>query len=145
MGYIFWNITQCSLMIFNRPFGRICSFHLQDRIRQVINQRKVGISMALLLPASCWLLMSLILLPWRWKLYIVPKSRLTFNRLYADISQKIEFFITTAFRTLNTTSVTLSFRGYVFCSWKLTEVQRLEFYWQNEDKWNTWNSYVLEL
>jgi hypothetical protein len=53
------------------------------------------------LPASCWFLAWLTLQPCRWRLCVPPKCRLTFNRLYGFISQKIKLFITTAVRTSN--------------------------------------------
>jgi hypothetical protein len=41
--------------------------------------------------------------PWRWKRYVPPKPRLTFNGLHGVISRKIEFFIITAARTSHPT------------------------------------------
>jgi hypothetical protein len=40
---------------------------------------------------------------WRWRQYVPPKLRLTFNGLHGVISQKIVLFITTAVRTSNPT------------------------------------------
>jgi hypothetical protein len=54
-----------------------------------------------LLPASSWFLAWLILRPWRWRRYVRPKRRLTFNGLHGVISQQTEHFITTAVRTSN--------------------------------------------
>jgi hypothetical protein len=34
-----------------------------------------------------------ILQPWRWKWYVFPKHRLTFNELYCDVSQKTDIFM----------------------------------------------------
>jgi hypothetical protein len=51
-----------------------------------------------------WFLARLILLPWRWRRYVPPKRRLTFNGLHCVISQKIALFITTTVRTSNPTS-----------------------------------------
>jgi hypothetical protein len=56
MGYIFWNITQCSLLKVNRRFEGICSFYLQGRISQVINLKEVRIGMAVLV--TCLMLVS---------------------------------------------------------------------------------------
>jgi hypothetical protein len=40
--------------------------------------------------AACFALVSLILRLWRWRRYVPPKRRLTFNGLYDVISQKVE-------------------------------------------------------
>jgi hypothetical protein len=45
----------------------------------------------------------LVLRPWRWRRYVPPKRRLTFNVLHGVIYQKIELFITTAVGTSNPT------------------------------------------
>jgi hypothetical protein len=47
---------------------------------------------------SRWFLARLIL-PWRWSRYVPPKRRLTMNGLHGVISQKIELFKMTAFKT----------------------------------------------
>jgi hypothetical protein len=39
---------------------------------------------------SRWFLALLILRPWRWRRYVVPKSRLTFSGLHGVISQETE-------------------------------------------------------
>jgi hypothetical protein len=49
--------------------------------------------------------------PWRGRRHVPPKRRLTFNGLHGYISQKTEFFITTAVRTSNTTQIHLYFNG----------------------------------
>jgi hypothetical protein len=49
---------------------------------------------------------ALILLSWRWRWYISPKRRLTFNGLHDVISQKTVLFITTAVTTSNPRSLT---------------------------------------
>jgi hypothetical protein len=41
---------------------------------------------------SRWFLAWIILRYWRWRLYVSPKHRLTFNGLHGVISQKISFF-----------------------------------------------------
>jgi hypothetical protein len=48
----------------------------------------------------------LLLRPLPWMGHVLPKSRLTFNRLHCVIFQKIELFITTAVSTSNPTYVT---------------------------------------
>jgi hypothetical protein len=40
-----------------------------------------------LLPASCWCLAWLTIQPWRWRRHVLPKRRLTFNRLHGATSQ----------------------------------------------------------
>jgi hypothetical protein len=89
-------ITPCSLLKFNRRFGETYHLHLQGRrISRARNQRE-----------SRWQaghLARLILPPWRWRRYVLPKRRLIFNRLQGVISQKMVLFITTAVRTSNPT------------------------------------------
>jgi hypothetical protein len=70
--------------------------HLQDRrISRARNQTRH------LLPH--WFLTRIILRPWRWKRYIPPKRKFTFNGLNSLICQKIVLFITTIVRTSNPT------------------------------------------
>jgi hypothetical protein len=57
-----------------------------------------------LVPASRWFDVWLILRPWKRRRQVPPRSRLIFNGLHGVISQKTEFFITTAVRTSNTTT-----------------------------------------
>jgi hypothetical protein len=57
-----------------------------------------------LLPASGCFIAWLTLGPWRWRWYVTPKRRLTFNGIYGVISQKIGLFITSALRTSNPTT-----------------------------------------
>jgi hypothetical protein len=76
----FWSITLCSPLKANRCFGGTGS--------------------------ACYLLSGwypdwLIVRPWRRRRHVLPKRRLTFNRLHCVISQKTEFFITTDVRTSN--------------------------------------------
>jgi hypothetical protein len=52
---------------------------------------------------SRWFLAQFILRPWRWRRYVPPKCRLTFNELHDIISQKTVLFITTAVWTSNPT------------------------------------------
>jgi hypothetical protein len=56
-----------------------------------------------------WFNARFILRPWRWRRYIPPKCRLTFNGLHGVISQKMALFITTAVRTSNPTFVSERF------------------------------------
>jgi hypothetical protein len=74
---IFWDITPCSPLRVNRLFGVTC--HLLSR----------------------WFLAQLIYRPWRWKLYVLPKRRFTFNGLHGIISQKMLLFITITAGTSN--------------------------------------------
>jgi hypothetical protein len=52
--------------------------------------------------AACRWYLAPLIRPWRWRRYVPPKRRLTFNRLHGVISQKTELFITTGVRTTNT-------------------------------------------
>jgi hypothetical protein len=56
---------------------------------------------------SCWFLACLSLRTWRWRRHVPPKRWSVFNELHVVISQKTEFFITTAVRTSNTASVSV--------------------------------------
>jgi hypothetical protein len=58
-----------------------------------------------LLPASCWFYAWNSLHPWRWRWHVPPKCRLIFNRLHGIIPQKVELFVTTVVRTLNTQNI----------------------------------------
>jgi hypothetical protein len=58
---------------------------------------------SLLLPASCWFLGRLTLLPCRWMQYVPLKCQLTSARLHSVISQKIELFIVATVKTWNAT------------------------------------------
>jgi hypothetical protein len=55
---------------------------------------------AYLLPGICFTIdfTWLILRPWRWRRHVLPKYLFTFNALHGVITQKREFFITTAVR-----------------------------------------------
>jgi hypothetical protein len=88
---IFWDIMRRSPLKVNRRFGGTCRLHFQGRrISRARNQCE-----------SRW--QAELLLPFRWKLYVPLKRRLTFNGLHGVISQKIEPFITTGVRTSNPT------------------------------------------
>jgi hypothetical protein len=91
----------CSPLKLNRRFGGTYGLHIQSWwIRRARNQ-----------PESKW--QESVLRPWRWRRYILPKSRLIFNGLYGVVSQKILLFITTAVRTSNPTYLTLFGRCFV--------------------------------
>jgi hypothetical protein len=76
---IFWDITPCSALKVNWPFGGTCRLDLLPR----------------------WFLPRFILLPWRWRRHVPLKRRVTCNGLHGVISQKIVLFITTTVRTSN--------------------------------------------
>jgi hypothetical protein len=72
---IFWDITLCSPLNVNRRFGGTYRLHLQGRrISWARNQQSSACHLL-----SYWFLTRLILRPWRWRRYIPPKRRLTFN------------------------------------------------------------------
>jgi hypothetical protein len=78
---IFWDITPCSPLKVNRRFRGISS---ESKNRP---NRKPASS-------TCYLLQDwLIFRPRKWKRYVSPKRRLTFNGLYGIISQKTETLI----------------------------------------------------
>jgi hypothetical protein len=70
---VFWDITLCSSLKFNRRFRGTCRLHIK----------------------ICWLSISrlflawLILRTWRWKRYVSPKRWLAFNGLLVVISYEI--------------------------------------------------------
>jgi hypothetical protein len=85
---IFWDIRPCSPLSVNRRIGGTYRLYLQGRkISWARNQRESRC----LLPTH-WFLAQLFLRTWRWRRYIPPKRRLTFNGLYGVISQKIVIF-----------------------------------------------------
>jgi hypothetical protein len=85
---IFWDITLCSLLNFNRRFRGTYLLRLQGRtIHQARNQLSF-------LRTSCWISVWFILQSCKWRLYVPPKRRLEFKILHGFISQKIERFIT---------------------------------------------------
>jgi hypothetical protein len=71
---IFWDITPCSPLKVNRRFGRIYRLQLQSFSCHLLPR---------------WFLARLILRPWRWRVYVPLKRRLTFNGLHGVITQKI--------------------------------------------------------
>jgi hypothetical protein len=79
---IFWDIMPWNPFKANRRFGGTYSLRLHGRrISRARNQ-----------------------LQNKWRRYVPPKRRLTFNRLHDAISQKVVRFITTAVRTSNPTT-----------------------------------------
>jgi hypothetical protein len=71
---------------------------LNSFLNQRRNQHQAG-GRQLALPATCFMLVSwLILRPWRWRRHVPPKRPMTFTWLH-DIFQKIKLFITTAPRS----------------------------------------------
>jgi hypothetical protein len=71
--FIFWYLTQCSLLKINRRFGATCFLHLQRRI------------------ACYFMLVSCLAFfrPWRWRRHVTPKRRSTLNGLNGAIFQNI--------------------------------------------------------
>jgi hypothetical protein len=78
---VFWDVAPCRYGL-NRRFGGTYRLHLQGR-REIIRKS---------------------LLPWRWRRYVPPKRRLR-PYLLGATSQKTAFFIVTAVKTSNLTSV----------------------------------------
>jgi hypothetical protein len=78
---IFWDITPCSPLKVNQRFEETYCLHLQGRRISSLVSR--------------WFHARLILRPWKWRLYVPPKRRLTSNGLHGGIYQKIVLFILT--------------------------------------------------
>jgi hypothetical protein len=79
---IFWDMTPCSPLSFNLRFGGTYRLQLQgrrDKFRKIQQVRRWQ--------AESFLL-DLFLLPWRWRQYVSPKSRLKLNGLNGVIFQK---------------------------------------------------------
>jgi hypothetical protein len=89
--------------------GRMCHLHLQDqRLIQAGNSAKFC-----LISVSCWLLVWLILWPWRWRQQVPLKHPLMFDGLHRIIS-KIKLFNTKqVYRGSNVKSV-----KYVYDCWQ---------------------------
>jgi hypothetical protein len=85
---VFRDITPCSPLRANRRFGGKCG----------------------LPPAST--LVSIIR-PWRWRLHVPPKRRLTFKGLHPVISEKTELFISLWEPKILLTSVLFALDGYI--------------------------------
>jgi hypothetical protein len=99
---ICWDTMPCSSFKVIRHFGGIYCIHFQGR----------GIRWTRYQCESRYLI-RLIPRPWRWRRYVLPKRRLTFNGLQ-DISQKIVLFITTAVRISHSTGKFLFLYTLIF-------------------------------
>jgi hypothetical protein len=107
---VFWDITPCSPLRFNRRFGGTYHLHLQGRRNKFSKNQQASRFFCLRVcsckqvpGATCLLagLLNLFLRPWRWRRYVPPRRRLKLNGLHGAISQKIILFITTAVKTSN--------------------------------------------
>jgi hypothetical protein len=76
--YFLWAVTARNPLKANRRFEGTCCRHLQHELW--------------LLPASCWFVSWLILLPKMWERHVPPKRLLTFNALHGLIFQKRGLF-----------------------------------------------------
>jgi hypothetical protein len=74
---IFWDITQCSLLKLNRRFEGTLRLHLQGPISLAEQQRESRFPSVGQPLSRCYL--ARLTEPWRWRRYILPKRRLTFN------------------------------------------------------------------
>jgi hypothetical protein len=81
---IFWDMTPCSPLSFNRRSGETYRLHLQGRRKGSANHEQAD-----------------------GKRYVPPKRRLKLNGLHGVISQKMILFITTAVKTSNPTILSL--------------------------------------
>jgi hypothetical protein len=80
---VFCDIATYSPLKINQHFEGTCRLPLQgQRICQVRNQHRGG-----------WFLSWLILLCWRWRSYVLPKSQMLINRLQGIVYQKTEFLL----------------------------------------------------
>jgi hypothetical protein len=87
---IFWDITPCSRLNFNRRFGGICRLHLLGRrISQARNEHVAWLYLPI---ARSLFLAWLILRPRGWRWHSSPKRRLTLNGLHWVISQTLDLF-----------------------------------------------------
>jgi hypothetical protein len=100
---IFCDIMPCSPLKVIRRFKGTHHFHLQGWISQAIYQSE---SMHCYL-LSCWCHAWFIRLR-RWRRYVFPEHRLSFNRLQGVIHQKTIPFLTTAARTSTPTIQSVS-------------------------------------
>jgi hypothetical protein len=102
--YIVRHVTPCIPSKANKRFWGTCHLHLQGpRIRQARNKQSSACYML-----SRWFLARLILRPWRWRRYVPPKRRSTFNGIHSVISKNIELFATTVVRISNPTKFCLN-------------------------------------
>jgi hypothetical protein len=97
---IFWVVMPCSPLKVNRRFGWKHRLHLQSSTCHLLSR---------------WFLARLIYRPRRWRRYVPPKHRLTFNALQGVISQKTVLFITTAVRTSNSRYFIGLRKNLLFC------------------------------
>jgi hypothetical protein len=97
---IFWEVTPCSLLSFNRRFGGTYRLYLQ--------------ACHLL---TCWFLLKLFLRPWRWKRNVPPKRWLQHSRLHGVTSQKMILFIFFNFYTFQLHEI--KFFSKYFCLTRL--------------------------
>jgi hypothetical protein len=91
---IFCNITPYSPLKVNRHFGVAWHLYFEcRRKRKTRNQYQTG----------SWFLAWLFLRPLRWRLYVPPKCRLTFNWLHGFIYKNIQRLTITSVRASDTT------------------------------------------
>jgi hypothetical protein len=90
-GPIFWDITVSSPLKFNRRFGRICHFHLQDR-RKNQTRKEQATDFAI-----CFMLVI------KMGRRVPPKRKLNFDGLQGVISHKMRPFRIIAARKPNPT------------------------------------------
>jgi hypothetical protein len=73
-------LTPRSRLQFKRRLGGICHLHFQGwRIKQTRNH-------SILLPVSCWCLAWFRLCLFRWRWYVRPEFRFTFNTIHGIVS-----------------------------------------------------------
>jgi hypothetical protein len=84
---VFWNMALCRSWV-NRRFGGTYRLHLQGSHLLTL------------------VLHSLILLPWRWRLYVPPKLRVS-QDLHSATSQKTTFFLITDKKTSHLTIINM--------------------------------------
>jgi hypothetical protein len=95
---MFWDVTPCSPLNFNRRFGGTYRLHLQGHANSApvfylpsVPHIYWSSDWLSILLATCLLagLLNLFLRPWRWRPYVPPKRRLKLNRLHGVISEKM--------------------------------------------------------
>jgi hypothetical protein len=87
-SYTFWDISPCSPLKVSRRFGETRGLQLQHEACNKQSAARCRVSRSFL----PWLTLQ----PQRWRQYVPPKHRMTFNTLHGVISQKIELFIAIA-------------------------------------------------
>jgi hypothetical protein len=75
---IFWDVSQCSLLKYNRRFGGVYRLHFRNLKAETFAWHVF----------SGWFPAWLTFRPWRWRRYVLPKPLLTINGLLGDIHQK---------------------------------------------------------